>query len=39
MDYRIEYHSEEVEEQIFALPDTLAARFIVRIVSAKARVD
>jgi phage-related protein len=29
MDYTIEYYSEEVEEQIFALPDTLAARYIV----------
>lgn len=29
MDYEIEYYSEEVEEQILALPDTLAARYIV----------
>ena len=29
MDYQIEYYSEEVEEQIFALPDTLAARYVV----------
>ena len=29
MDYAIEYYSEEVEEQILALPDTLAARYIV----------
>ena len=29
MDYSIEYYSEEVEEQILALPDTLAARYIV----------
>ena len=29
MDYRIEYYSEGVEEEILALPDTLAARYIV----------
>jgi len=29
VDYEIEYYSEEVEEQILALPDTLAARYIV----------
>ena len=29
MDYRIEYYSEEVQTQILALPDTLAARYIV----------
>ena len=29
MDYRIEYYSDAVEEQILALPDTLAARYIV----------
>ena len=29
MDYRIEYYSEAVEEEILALPDTLAARYIV----------
>lgn len=29
MDYAIEYYSEEVEEQILALPDTLAARYVV----------
>jgi phage-related protein len=29
MDYGIEYYSEEVEEQILALPDTLAARYVV----------
>jgi phage-related protein len=29
MDYRIEYYSEGVEEDILALPDTLAARYIV----------
>ena len=29
MDYRIEYYSEEVQDQISALPDTLAARYIV----------
>lgn len=28
MDYAIEYYSEEVQEQIFALPDTIAARYI-----------
>jgi hypothetical protein len=27
--YEIEYYSEEVEEQILALPDTLAARYVV----------
>ena len=29
MDYRIEYYSDAVEEQILALPNTLAARYIV----------
>lgn len=29
MDYAIIYYSEEVEEQILALPDTLAARYVV----------
>ena len=29
MDYRIDYYSEGVEEEILALPDTLAARYIV----------
>ena len=29
MVYRIEYYSDAVEEQVFALPDTLAARYIV----------
>ena len=29
MDYTIKYYSEEVEEQILALPDTLAARYVV----------
>ena len=29
MDYTIEYYSEEVEDQILALPDTLAARYVV----------
>lgn len=29
MDYRIEYYSEGVEKEILALPDTLAARYIV----------
>ena len=29
MDYRIEYYSEEVQGEILALPDTLAARYIV----------
>jgi len=29
MDYEIDYYSEEVEEQILALPDTLAARYVV----------
>lgn len=29
MDYQIEYYSEAVEEQIFALPDALAARYVV----------
>lgn len=27
--YRIDYYSEEVQEQILALPDTLAARYVV----------
>jgi phage-related protein len=29
VDYKIEYYSEQVEEQILDLPDTIAARFIV----------
>ena len=29
MDYQIEYYSEEVEEEILSLPDTLAARYVV----------
>lgn len=29
MDYTITYYSEEVEEEILALPDTLAARYVV----------
>jgi phage-related protein len=29
MDFAIEYYSVEVEEQILALPDTLAARYVV----------
>ena len=29
MDYTISYYSESVQEEIFALPDTLAARYIV----------
>jgi phage-related protein len=29
VDYRIEYYSEGVEEEILGLPDTLAARYIV----------
>ena len=29
MDYRIEYYSEDVQDQILSLPDTLAARYIV----------
>ena len=29
MDFHIEYYSEGVEEEILALPDTLAARYIV----------
>jgi phage-related protein len=29
MDYRIEYYSESVAEEILALPDTLAARYVV----------
>ena len=29
MDYRIEYYSSEVQEEILSLPDTLAARNIV----------
>ena len=29
MDYSIEYYSEAVEDDILALPDTLAARYIV----------
>ena len=29
MDYKIEYYSEEVQGEVLALPDTLAARYIV----------
>ena len=29
MDYKIEYYSEEVQEQILDLPDTIAARYVV----------
>ena len=29
MDYRITYYSEAVEAEILALPDTLAARYVV----------
>ena len=29
MDYRIEYDSEDVEQEVLALADTLAARYIV----------
>ena len=29
MDYDIRYYSEAVQEQIFELPDTLAARYVV----------
>jgi phage-related protein len=29
MDYEIKYYSEEVEESILSLPDTLAARYVV----------
>lgn len=29
MDYTISYYSEVVQEEIFALPDTLAARYVV----------
>lgn len=29
MDFNINYYSESVQEQIFELPDTLAARYIV----------
>ena len=29
MDYTIEYYSEAVEDDILALPDTLAARYVV----------
>ena len=29
MDYQIDYFSEEVQDEILALPDTLAARYIV----------
>ena len=29
MDYKIEYYSEEVGEQILDLPDTIAARYVV----------
>jgi phage-related protein len=29
MEYRIEYYSEQVQEEIFELPETLAARYIV----------
>lgn len=41
VDYTIEYYSEEVQEQILALPDTLAARYVVltrRIVSLGANL-
>lgn len=31
MGYQIEYYSEEVQQKILALPDTLAARYIVLI--------
>ena len=30
MDYAIAYYSEVVQKQIIALPETLAARYIVR---------
>jgi hypothetical protein len=29
VEYTIDYYSEEIEEQILALPDTLAARYVV----------
>ena len=29
MDYEINYYSEEVEEEILSLPETLAARYVV----------
>jgi len=29
VDYEIDYYSVEIEEQILALPDTLAARYVV----------
>lgn len=29
MDYRIEYYSGQVQEEVLALPDTLAARYVV----------
>jgi phage-related protein len=29
MDYQIEYFSQEVQDQILSLPDTMAARYIV----------
>ena len=29
MEYRIEYYSADVQDQILSLPDTLAARYIV----------
>ena len=29
MDYHIQYYSEEVQEEILSLPDTLAARYVV----------
>jgi phage-related protein len=29
VDYKIEYYSEDVEEEVLALPDTLAARYVV----------
>lgn len=29
MDYSIAYYSESVQEEIYALPDTLAARYVV----------
>jgi hypothetical protein len=41
VDYAIKYSSEEVEEQILALPDTLAARYVVltsRMVSVTANL-
>jgi hypothetical protein len=29
VDYEIRHYSEDVEEQILSLPDTLAARYVV----------